>query len=229
MYVPSIYRSPDDEWPREVVRRHPLALLVSNGPVVPVATHVPIVAMPEAPTTGPLAGTVLYGHMNRTNPHWAALTPGTPGRLVFTGPQSYITPAVYRTTPAAPTWNFVAVHLLGTVEGLSGIDATLEVVTRTAEVFERCFGEGWDHTPSLGYFRDIGPGVGAFRFRIELVESMFKLSQEKDDHIRERVIDWLTTSSAGCARDLASLMCDYGTAGADRPVESSPHPGPLAS
>jgi transcriptional regulator len=206
VYVPAIYSSHDDEWPREVVRRFPLATLVTNGPVLPHATHLPIVPAPGAPQTGPLAGSVVLGHMNRANPHWAALEGGTHGRLIFAGPHGYITPAVYRVTPAVPTWDFVAIHLLGTLEPLAGLDATMEVVTHTTEVCEATLGDGWDPAGSLDHFRSIGSGVGAFRFHVASVESMFKLSQELSEDARERVIEWLGDSRAGAARDLAELM-----------------------
>jgi len=209
MYVPAIYSSHDDHWPRDVVRRFPLATLVTNGPVMPHATHLPAVPEPGAPQTGPLAGSVMVGHIPRANPHWAALERGTQGRLIFAGPHGYITPAVYQTTPAVPTWNFAAIHLLGTLEPLAGLDATLEVVTHTTEVCEAAFGDGWDPAGSLDHFRAIGPGVGAFRFHVASVESMFKLSQELTEDTRDRVITRLSDSRAGTARDLADLMRAY--------------------
>ncbi len=154
----------------------------------------------------------MFGHMNRANPHWAALERGIHARLIFAGPHSYITPALYQATPAAPTWNFAVIHLLGTLEPLAGLDATLEVVTHTVEVIEATVGDGWDPAGSLDYFRSIGPGVGAFRFHVASVESMFKLSQEQSEDTRERVIQRLSNSRAGTARDLAGLMRAYSPA-----------------
>jgi transcriptional regulator len=206
MFVPAIYGSVSNDWPREIVLRYPLAALATNGPVVPFATHLPAVLAPGAAPNSPLTGSVLMCHMNRANPHWAALDPGTQGRLIFTGPHSYITPTTYRATPAAPTWDFVSVHLLGTVEPLVGLEATLEVVERTVEVFERRFGDRWDPAESRDYFEKIAPGVGAFRFHVEEIESMFKLSQEKSEDILHRVIERLDACPHGSARDLAGLM-----------------------
>jgi transcriptional regulator len=208
VHVPPIYSSRDDQWPGEVVRRFPLAILVTDGPVLPHATHLPAVPAPGAPRTGPL----MVGHMNRANPHWAALEGGTRGRLIFAGPHGYITPTVYRVTPAVPTWDFVAIHLLGTLEPLAGLDATLEVVTHTTEVCEATLGEGWDPAESLDHFRSIGQAVGAFRFQVDSVESMFKLSQELTEDTRQRLIKRLSDSPAGTARDLADLMRVYGPA-----------------
>jgi predicted FMN-binding regulatory protein PaiB len=212
VYVPPIYSCHDDEWPHEVVRRFPLATLVTNGPMLPHATHLPAVPSSGAPRTGPLAGLVMVGHMNRANPHWAALEHGARGRLIFAGPPGYITPTMYQATPAAPTANFVAIHLLGVLEPIAGLDATLEVLTHTVEVFEATVGDGWDPAGSLDYFRVIGPGVGAFRFHVASVESMFKLSQEKSAETRTRIVKRLSSSRTGGDRDLADLMRAYGPA-----------------
>ncbi len=46
MFVPEMYQVPDDGRPLDVVRRYPLATLVSSGPDVPHATHVPVIVPP---------------------------------------------------------------------------------------------------------------------------------------------------------------------------------------
>ncbi|GLF99163.1 FMN-binding negative transcriptional regulator [Streptomyces yaizuensis] len=208
MFVPHQYREPDASWMADLVRRNPLALMMSDGGPgeAPLATHLPVirnpgeaVADPSGEPTG-LSGAVLLGHMNRANPHWAALRTGTPVRLAFTGPHAYVSPTVYDITPAAPTWNFTSVHLRGSVERIDSLEETLAVVQDTVRAFEAEFGADWDMTESLGYFRKIAPGVGAFRVRVTAAEGMFKLSQEQRPEIRERVRE--SFSGRGCARHL---------------------------
>ncbi|WP_372343069.1 FMN-binding negative transcriptional regulator [Streptomyces sp. KL116D] len=82
--------------------------------------------------TGELPGTTLLGHLNRANPHWAALETGSVLLLTFTGPHSYVSPTVYEKSPAAPTWNFTSVHVRGVVEKdrLDGGDAGRGAVHR---------------------------------------------------------------------------------------------------
>ncbi|RKT54662.1 FMN-binding negative transcriptional regulator [Saccharothrix australiensis] len=203
MHVPSIYRA-DEGWSRLVVRRYPLAVLTTNGADVPHATHLPIV--PESDVDEPGSGTVLFGHMNRANPHWRDLAPGTAGRLLFSGPHGYVSPAGYDPGPAAPTWNFVSAHVTGTVFPIGDPEEALAVVARTARLFEESFGDGWDSAGSLAHFRRILPGVGAFRFEVAEVDVMAKLSQEKTPAERARVAHRLDAGTSGTARDLAELM-----------------------
>jgi transcriptional regulator len=191
MYVPESYRAPDPSWTLQVMRRHPLALLASSATGRLHATQVPVVLRDEQQAAfAGLNGSVIIGHMNRANSHWDSLVEGRPVLLVFSGPDGYVSPSVYGCTPAAPTWDFTTVHVRGTVRPLEGDEATLGVVSATVRTFEAEFGDGWDMSESLLYFRRILPGVGAFEIVIESVEAMFKLSQEQDPQTRERVIAW---------------------------------------
>ncbi|WP_367127909.1 FMN-binding negative transcriptional regulator [Saccharothrix sp. HUAS TT1] len=210
MYVPSMYRATHDGWPREIVRDYPLATLVSNGPRAPLATHLPVVRPPGAPEDGELVGATLWAHLNRANEHWRALADGPSSVLIFTGPNSYITPTTYRTTPAAPTWDFVSVHLHGRVEPIEGREGTLDVVKRTAEVFEAAFGDGWAAESSHEYFARIVGGVGAFRFHVESVDSMFKLSQEKSPEVQARIMASLRATGRGTGPELGRIMRLHG-------------------
>ena len=97
MFVPRIYQVDEERWPIEIIDRYPLAVLTTNGIDVPNTTHVPVVLPPHHDR---LVGAELIAHMNRANPHWAALSDGQAAKLVFHGPQGYVTPSVYHVAPA---------------------------------------------------------------------------------------------------------------------------------
>ncbi|MEU6381099.1 FMN-binding negative transcriptional regulator [Streptomyces sp. NPDC046909] len=210
MFVPGFYREPESSWMVDLIRGNPLALAVANGSAEngPFATHLPVIFDPEtsADWSGELPGATLLGHMNRENPQWAALENGGVLLLTFTGPHSYVSPTVYEVTPAAPTWNFTAVHVRGVVEKIDTTEETLEVVEATVRAFEGAFGNGWDMTESLDYFRKIVPGVGAFRFTVTGADGMFKLSQEQPGEVRARVRESFGQSACTYKRATAGLM-----------------------
>jgi transcriptional regulator len=215
MFVPSIYRTDDPARIRRVIARHPLALLLSNGEPSPFATHLPVI-FDDPDAAGDLTDSILLGHLNRANPHWRALNDGAATTLVFAGPGGYVSPMLYRTDPAAPTWNFVSVHVHGSLHPIRDAEETFQVVRRTADRLERAFGAGWDPRPSEGYFRSIQPGVGAFRVRIRCVDAMFKLSQEKTPEIQERVIH--RCEQIDRQSELGRVMRDFGLGLGDRGV-----------
>lgn len=208
MFVPSFYRPPDNTWMIEIIKNNPLALLTSNGPPedVPFATHLP--SIPESFDTEPadLSGSVLLCHLNRQNPHWSALEDGDAALLTFTGPHGYVTPTIYEFTPASPTWNFTSIHVRGTVQKIDSIEETLDVVMATVRAYEGRFGSDWDMTESIGYFREIVPGVGAFRVQVTGAEGMFKLSQDQSSEVRDRVQRSFGSHPSTHYRALAGLM-----------------------
>src|SRR5262245_19753807 len=164
MYVPTHFRAPDPSWTRDLMRGYPFALLCSNGPATPHATHVPVIVRPDqsAGDATDLVGTVLVGHMPRVNPHWAALAGRCRALVVFAGPHGYVSPAIYGVTPAAPTWDFTSVHVRGELRPLDRRQDTLEVLKATVTAVESAIGPGWDMQASLPYFERIMPAVGAF-------------------------------------------------------------------
>lgn len=210
MYVPKFYQA-DERWAKELIRLHPLAILLTNGVRAPFATHLPTIFPPEErahlDAGEPLVGRTILGHLNRMNPHWEALQPGGPSVLVFHGPNSYVSPTIYEETPAAPTWNFTSVHLHGALRVIPEREATLQIIRWTVEAFEAEFGTNWDMRPSLEYFAQIVKDVGAFAFEIEAVDSMFKLSQEKTAQVQDRVAcAFATRKSPSHHHELAKLM-----------------------
>jgi transcriptional regulator len=210
MFVPSRYRQPDRSWLADVMANNPLALMTSNGAPghVPFATHLPVIFGPELAggESDDLSGSVLLCHMNRANPHWSAIEDGTAVLLTFTGPHGYVSPTVYEFAPAAPTWDFTSVHVHGTVQKIDSIEETLGVVQATVSAFETRFGDNWDMTGSVGYFRKIVPAVGAFRVLVTRAEGMFKLSQEQSPEVRDRVRRSFSRHPCAGHRELAGLM-----------------------
>ncbi|MET8865144.1 FMN-binding negative transcriptional regulator [Nonomuraea sp. NPDC004580] len=181
MHVFPRYQADDPAQVTELVRRNPFALVVSaDGGGAPTATHVPVILEGDTLEDG-----TLLGHLARANPHWRSWGPGTEVLVVFTGPHGYVSPTVYGTDPAVPTWDYAAVHVTGRVELL---DDAMEVVERTVTAAESLREPSWEPTPaSRERFRALLPGVVAFRVHVRSVQAMFKLSQDIDAERYERV------------------------------------------
>lgn len=210
MFVPRVYREPDVDWIIELMRRNPLALLMTNGDDAegPYGTHLPIIPGPDVAAGGltDLTGASLIGHMNRANPQWGSLRDGMSGVLSFTGPHSYVSPTLYGITPAAPTWNFTAAQVRGVIHRIEPGEDTLAVVRATVRIFEAEFGHGWDMSESIDYFRKIVPAVGAFHFTIVRAEAMFKLSQEQSSEARGRVCRHFAQEGSPRQKETAEYM-----------------------
>jgi transcriptional regulator len=212
MHTPGPFRA--DSAAREacLVRTNPFGLLVSTADGVPVATHVPMLRHP-GPSDRPggrdaLLGATVVGHMARANNHWHSLSAGQRVLAVFSGPDGYVSPTLYRATGVAPTWNYAAVHLTGTVRVIDDAAESLAVLRATIDLVESGFPERWDPESSMHYIERILPGITAFEITVRNVQSTFKLSQDKNPDIQRRVHDHFAASPQGRHRELASLMAD---------------------
>ncbi|MFG3438191.1 FMN-binding negative transcriptional regulator [Nonomuraea sp. NPDC047897] len=212
MWTPPEFRPDSPARTARLIRENPFAVMTSMGDGVPLATHVPVIRRPgpDGPPADevPVDGSILYGHMARANAHWHSLIRSPSALVVFSGPNGYVSPTTYGVTPAAPTWNYAAVHVTGRVRVIDDADATMEVIRATVAALERGREPQWDLGPSLGYARRILPGVVAFEIDVLEVRATFKLSQDKPAELRERVIAEFAASGRGTESELAALMTE---------------------
>ena len=96
---------------------------------------------------------------------------------MFSGPQCYISPSIYTTTQL-PTWNYIKVHLKGTVTAIESKEALKESLITMTE-----FLEAPDHKYVLepNNQRMLGAldYIEMFEITIDAWEGKFKLSQDK--------------------------------------------------
>jgi transcriptional regulator len=205
MYVPPQHQSPDSARHLEIMRSYPLATLITGTDGVPEASHVPTIVWSQADD----GGIVVRGHMNRANPQWKRLATTEQALLVFAGPHGYVSPVWYQVTPAAPTWDFVAVHARGTIRTLACPEETLAVIRATVSAYEALAGTQWDMTDSIGYFRQIMPAAGAFEVVVHDIQAMFKLSQEQRPEIQQEVACRFASTGLSMHFDLAEAIWDH--------------------
>ncbi|MEM6489683.1 MAG: FMN-binding negative transcriptional regulator [Pseudomonadota bacterium] len=83
-------------------------LTVSVAGSGPMAAHVPFLL--------DASGAVLEAHLLRSNPIARALAAGPMAALlIVSGPDGYVSPDWYGEDDRVPTWNYLAVHLTGTL------------------------------------------------------------------------------------------------------------------
>ncbi|MDQ0644695.1 FMN-binding negative transcriptional regulator [Microbacterium murale] len=207
MYEFEKYLAPSQEEVNELVRRHPFALIVSNGggaQGAPTVTHTPVIIERLADDGGFVGGEML-GHVARKNPQWQQLVDGESVLIVFSGPHGYVSPTTYADDPNVPTWDYAAVHLTARVTVLKSAEDGLHVVARTVHELESLEPTAWDMTSSLPTFERIVGGIVAFRFDVIEQRAVFKVSQDKPRDVRQRVAE--ASRARGCPYgDVASLV-----------------------
>ena len=151
----------------DVIKTYPLATVISVSDNSPLITHLPLI----------FDNNKLIGHIDIYNPQVKLLKDNNEVTVLFSGPECYISPSVYGTTQL-PTWNYIKVHLKGTVEAIESKEALKQSLISMTE-----FLEAPDHkyvlepdNPRLD--RNLNY-IEMFEITITQWEGKFKLSQDK--------------------------------------------------
>ncbi|WP_203669074.1 FMN-binding negative transcriptional regulator [Cellulomonas pakistanensis] len=140
--------------------------------------------------TVPAAPLTLLSHLGRPDELLHQAGSGREHLLVVEGPYGYVSPGWYGYAPAVPTWNYVAVHLYGTLELLDAEDS-YAVMAATVDQYEAPMPDPVRLPDVEGYARRIAPGAVGFRLSVTRWQGKAKLSQDKPRAVAERVAERL--------------------------------------
>lgn len=188
MYLPRAFREDRLEILHELVRSHPLGLLISSGPQGLQASPLPFLLYPDEGEYG-----VLRAHLARANTHWRDLSGIEECLVVFQGPGNYVTPGWYpgkaRDPRAVPTWNYASVQIRGRPcvrEDAAWLARQLADLSRHHEQIR----------PRPWSIEDLPPdfleaqlrAIVGIEIPIRRIDGKFKMSQNRQDEDRAGVI-----------------------------------------
>jgi transcriptional regulator len=203
MYVPPRYQVVDDAEIDRFIRAHGFATLVSHGRDGLMATHLPIEL--DYDSEGHRR---LQGHVSKANPQWRQLEESREAMIVFLGPHAYISPTWYD-HPNVPTWNYQAVHCYGVVSVTSEAEELGAALRMLSEHYEPSTSPpprfDFDAMPSDLRTADL-KGIVGFWMRVARVDASFKLSQNRHEADRARVIAELKDRGDDASRAIAEAM-----------------------
>ena len=169
-------------------------LAVGTGEAqAPLLSHIPFVLTED--------GAAVHAHLVRSNPIARLLLAAERmAVLAVSGPDGYVSPDWYGAVPdQVPTWNYVAVHLRGTLRVRP--DETLRPFLDTLSArFERELRPKSPWRTSkvsadalAGLMRAIVP----IELAVESVDGTWKLNQTKTDEVRLRAAEHVATDGLG--------------------------------
>lgn len=188
-----------------LIRDLAFAQVVTQDAAGFVASSVPLLL--DEPEGGPWR---LRGHLARSNPQVKIGEASVPALALFIGPHAYVSPSTYATKAdsgkVVPTWNYVEVHVHGTMRLTDDADQTLTAVRDLTDAHEAGRTEPWRVADAPdGYVDGLARGIVAFEVEVDRVEAKAKLSQNKSEADRTGVIADLT-GGPGQGPDVARLM-----------------------
>lgn len=200
MYIPGHFEEKDMGVVEALVREFGFATLVSVINGRPWATHIPLELVVDGHTWR------LFGHIARANQQWKQLAAHPEVLAIFTGPHSYVSPSWYDQRNV-PTWNYQAVHLSGRATIIEG-EALEEMLRQLMYRYEAAHAvkpHSYDDLPAEMREKDLRGLVG-LEIRVDNIEAVSKLSQNRNEASYDSVIDHLKEMKAYDAVRIAEEM-----------------------
>tara|TARA_B110000967_G_scaffold113419_1_gene115999 strand:- start:1528 stop:2163 length:636 start_codon:yes stop_codon:yes gene_type:complete len=201
MYNLPHYKEQDKEIVNEFLSSHPFAFLTGcDSENRPVATQLPMFIEE-------LKGRkVLRGHLMKNTDHHKAFLHSENVLAVFTGKHSYVSGSWYSNPHSASTWNYMSVHVKGVITFL-GDEALEDVLRMTSLHFEEQNEQSpttFDNLPTA-YKQQAMKLITAFEIEVTDIETVFKLSQNRDAESYQNIITELKKQGED-ARVIAAEM-----------------------
>ena len=202
VYLPKHFTETDPTVLADIMARNSFATLISHGKDGLIASQLPFMYDRAA---GP-QGTLLC-HLARPNPQVADLKEGREVLVLFAGPHAYVSPSWYKTRPAVPTWNYVAVHAYGTPRAIDDAAALTRLVGDLAALHEDGRAARWRLADEpADYIKGMVRGIIGFAIPVARLQGKFKLSQNRNMADRHSVVAALRGENYPGATDVAALM-----------------------
>ena len=201
MYPNPMFRQASTQKNLGFARDRGFGVLSINGAQGPVMAHIPFLLN--------AAGDQADLHLVRSNPIIRALANPQLAVIIVNGPDGYVSPDWYGVPDQVPTWNYVAVHLRGTLSLLPD-DGMRDLLDRQSAHFETQLipKTPWKTAKMTPEVRDrMMRQILPVRLTVTAVDGTWKLGQNKPDEVRQRAARQVQTSDIGTDTGLlAALM-----------------------
>lgn len=180
MYIPKHYLTTDKEEILNFMKTYSFATIISVKDNFQTATHLPFVI------TEIENEIILTSHFSKANSQWKEVAENN-ALVIFAEPHAYISPKHYESIMNVPTWNYVAVHVYGKAKIITEQEDAFYILETMINNFEKEYKAQWDNLP-IDYKTKMLNGIVSFQIRVTDIQAKKKLSQNKKESDRQRII-----------------------------------------
>lgn len=187
MYNLPYFKEKDQQIVLDFVHQHPFAFISGcDENNKPVATQIPVFIEERE---GKL---YLTGHMMRNTDHHKAFAQNPNVLCVFSGNHTYVSATWYANPHQASTWNYMSVHVKGQLNFLDE-QGLIDVLKKTSLHFENGNENSSTYYNNLSeeYIGKLIKAIVGFEVEVELIDNVFKLSQNRDAESYQHIINKL--------------------------------------
>jgi len=187
MYNLSYFKETDKDVLFQFLDDFPFAFLTgSYSSGKQVATQIPLLFEER--------GGVLFlqGHIMKNTDHHKAFIENPQVLAVFTGPSTYVSASWYTNPQIGSTWNYMSVHTKGKIHFMSdeGLIQLMRKFTLKFEGNNTASPTIYDNLPD-NFLKKMLPAIVGLEIRVDEMENVFKLSQNRDEKSYRNIITQL--------------------------------------
>lgn len=131
----------------------------------------------------------LQGHIMRNTDHHKAFVENPRVLVVFTGPNTYVSASWYTNPQIGSTWNYMSVHAKGNIHFMAQ-EELIHLMKKFTLKFENNNSSSptiYDNLPKE-FLDKMLPAITGFEIKVEEMENVFKLSQNRDEKSYRNII-----------------------------------------
>ena len=187
MYHFSYFKENDQQTILKFMDENPFAFLTGSTLIgQQLATQIPVLFEER---NGEL---YLQGHIMKNTDHHKAFIENPNALVVFTGPNCYVSASWYTNPHIGSTWNYMSVHVQGSINFMND-EALVAFMRKLTLKFEGGNKESltfYDNLPDT-FLKHMLPSIAGFEIKVDKLENVFKLSQNRDEQSYKNIISKL--------------------------------------
>ena len=187
MYIPKINLTTDRNEIVAFMKQFSFAAIITAKDSLPVATHLPFLVTVKD------GNVILTSHFAKANEHWTEIE-NNKVLVIFSEPHAYISTKNYDKELNVPTWNYISIHAYGQGKLITETQKTFEVLEAMIDNYETSYRQQWNSFPEE-YKLKMSKGIAAFEITITDLQAKKKLSQNRTDTERQKIIGALSKSN----------------------------------
>lgn len=198
MYIPEIYLNENQAEIEQFIHENGFGILVNQTKGKLWATHIPLLLENKNDQQ------ILVGHISKLNPQADSFKTNDDVLAIFSGAHSYISSSWYD-HENVPTWNYLAVHVYGKVK-LHSYEQSVEALKSLVDNYElKSKNPVKVENLSEKTMRE-ARGIVSFEIEITRIESVKKLSQNRDNKNYKNIISELEKTNENQSIEVAKAM-----------------------
>lgn len=198
MYIPKHFALTDVPQAVAFMQKYSFATLITSANNHPEATQMPFITELRGEEI------ILTSHFAKANAQAVGIDQ-TEALVIFTEPHAYISPSHYEKLQNVPTWNYIAIHAYGQATIIEEEAAQMQMMETMILTYDAPYLKQWNDLP-LEYKQRLLKGIVAFEIKVTDLQGKQKLSQNRTETERNKIIETLSKSEDTVEKQLSDYM-----------------------